>query len=145
MKSTMKSFLNFAIDNLDELIPYIINGNLNIRIHRDITGEMWVGGGLTLTLKVVQITGAGQPLHSTFSFVIVLTDKLLLKIVSDEYLRGTTFVAALPRYDIISYRLLPEYSSNLSKRHSIGPLNNSLRKEVLSPICLASCKLPVRI
>ncbi len=38
-----EEFLGFAIDNLDELISYIINGNLNIRIHRDITGEMWSG------------------------------------------------------------------------------------------------------
>ena len=36
-------FLEFAIDNLDELFTHIINGNLNIRIHRDITGEMWFG------------------------------------------------------------------------------------------------------
>ncbi len=38
-----EEFLEFAIDNLDELFSYIINGNLNIRIHRDITGEMWFG------------------------------------------------------------------------------------------------------
>ena len=38
-------FLEFAIDNLDELFTHIINGNLNIRIHRDITGEMWFGVG----------------------------------------------------------------------------------------------------
>ena len=43
MKLKMKSFLNFAIENLEELSSYIINGNLNIRIHRDITGEMWFG------------------------------------------------------------------------------------------------------
>ncbi len=36
-------FLEYAIENLDELSSYIINGNLNIRIHRDITGEMWFG------------------------------------------------------------------------------------------------------
>jgi hypothetical protein len=36
-------FLNFAIDNLEELFSHIINGNLNIRIHRDITGDMWFG------------------------------------------------------------------------------------------------------
>ncbi len=36
-------FLGFAIENLDELFSHIINGNLNIRIHRDITGEMWFG------------------------------------------------------------------------------------------------------
>ncbi len=34
-------FLEFAIENLDELFSYIINGNLNIKIHRDITGDMW--------------------------------------------------------------------------------------------------------
>ncbi len=31
-------FLEFTIDNLVELSSYIINGNLNIRIHKDITG-----------------------------------------------------------------------------------------------------------
>ncbi len=36
-------FLEFAIENLDELFSYIINGNLNIRIHRDVTGEIWFG------------------------------------------------------------------------------------------------------
>ncbi len=36
-----EEFLSFAIDNLEELFSYIINGNLNIWIHRDITGEMW--------------------------------------------------------------------------------------------------------
>ena len=38
-------FLEFAIENLDELFSYIINGNLNIRKHRDKTGEMWFGVG----------------------------------------------------------------------------------------------------
>ncbi len=38
-----EEFLEFAIENLEELFSYIINGNLNIRIHRDITGEMWFG------------------------------------------------------------------------------------------------------
>ena len=38
-----EEFLNFAIDNFDELFSYIIEGNLNIRIHRDIEGEMWFG------------------------------------------------------------------------------------------------------
>jgi hypothetical protein len=33
-----EEFLEFAIENLEELSSYIINGNLNIRIHRDITG-----------------------------------------------------------------------------------------------------------
>jgi hypothetical protein len=36
-----EEFLHFAIDNLEELCSYIINGNSNIRIHRDITGEVW--------------------------------------------------------------------------------------------------------
>ena len=40
-----EEFLDFAIDNLEELFSYIINGNLNIRIHRDITGDMWFGVG----------------------------------------------------------------------------------------------------
>jgi hypothetical protein len=38
-----EEFFDFALDNLEELTSYIIKGNLNIRIHRDITGEMWVG------------------------------------------------------------------------------------------------------
>ncbi len=38
-------FLEFAIENLDEILSYTINGYLNIRIHRDITGEMWFGEG----------------------------------------------------------------------------------------------------
>ncbi len=36
-----EEFFEFAIDNLEELFSYITNGYLNIRIHRDITGEMW--------------------------------------------------------------------------------------------------------
>ena len=36
-------FLEFAIDNLEELLSYIAQGNLHIRAHRDITGEMWFG------------------------------------------------------------------------------------------------------
>ncbi len=38
-------FLEFVIENLDELFSYIINGNLNNRAQRDITGEMWFGVG----------------------------------------------------------------------------------------------------
>ena len=33
-------FLGFAIENFSELLSYIATDNLNIRIHRDITGEM---------------------------------------------------------------------------------------------------------
>ncbi len=40
-----EEFLDFAIDNLEELSSYIINGNLNIRIQRDITGEVYLGCG----------------------------------------------------------------------------------------------------
>ncbi len=32
-----------AIENLSEMFWYIARGNLNIRIQRDITGEMWFG------------------------------------------------------------------------------------------------------
>ncbi len=38
-----EEFFDFSIDNLEELSSYIIKGNLNIRIHRDITGEIWFG------------------------------------------------------------------------------------------------------
>ena len=38
-------FLAFAIENHSELFGYIVQGNLNIRIHQDITGEMWFGVG----------------------------------------------------------------------------------------------------
>ncbi len=34
-------FLNFAVDNISELFGYLATGRVNIRIHRDITGEMW--------------------------------------------------------------------------------------------------------
>ncbi len=37
--------LGFAIDNMEELLSYIVKGNLNIRIHRDVTGDMWFGLG----------------------------------------------------------------------------------------------------
>ena len=38
-------FLEFAITNFSEMMGYIVKGNLNIRIHRDITGKMWFGVG----------------------------------------------------------------------------------------------------
>jgi hypothetical protein len=34
-------FFEFAIENFSAMMGYIAIGNLNIRIHRDITGEMW--------------------------------------------------------------------------------------------------------
>ena len=40
-----EELLDFAIDNLEELLSYIAKGNLDIRIHRDITGEIWFGVG----------------------------------------------------------------------------------------------------
>ncbi len=39
-----KGHLDFAIENLEELLSYIVKGNLNIRIHRDSTEEMCLGG-----------------------------------------------------------------------------------------------------
>ncbi len=38
-------FLEFAIENYSEMFGYINTGRVNIRIHRDITGEMWFGVG----------------------------------------------------------------------------------------------------
>jgi hypothetical protein len=38
-------FLEFAIGNYSEMFGYIATGRVNIRIHRDITGEMWFGVG----------------------------------------------------------------------------------------------------
>ncbi len=38
-------FLDFAIENFTEMFWYIVKGNLNIRIHRDITEEIWFGVG----------------------------------------------------------------------------------------------------
>jgi hypothetical protein len=37
-------FLEFAIENFSEMMEYIVQGNLNIGTHRDITGEVgfWV-------------------------------------------------------------------------------------------------------
>jgi hypothetical protein len=33
-----EEFLEFAIENFSEMMGYIAQGNLNIKIHRDITG-----------------------------------------------------------------------------------------------------------
>ncbi len=38
-------FLEFAIENYSEMFGYINTGRANIRIHRDIEGEMWFGVG----------------------------------------------------------------------------------------------------
>jgi len=45
------------IENLEELSSYIINGNLNIRTHRDITGQIWLGGGCLAITPSVRKTG----------------------------------------------------------------------------------------
>ncbi len=36
-------FLNFAVENISELFGYLATGRVNIRIHGDVTGEMWFG------------------------------------------------------------------------------------------------------
>ncbi len=38
-------FLEFAVENISELFGYLATGRVNIRIHRDVTGEMWFGVG----------------------------------------------------------------------------------------------------
>ncbi len=38
-------FLNFAIEHYSEMFGYINTGRVNIRIHRDIEGNMWFGVG----------------------------------------------------------------------------------------------------
>ncbi len=38
-------FLEFAVENISELFGYLATGRVNIRICRDITGEMWFGVG----------------------------------------------------------------------------------------------------
>ncbi len=38
-------FLNYAVENISKLFGYIATGRVNIRICRDIEGNMWVGLG----------------------------------------------------------------------------------------------------
>ncbi len=38
-------FLNFAVYNISELFGYLASGRVNIRICRNITGEIWFGVG----------------------------------------------------------------------------------------------------
>ncbi len=40
-----EEFLAFAIENYSELFGYLATGRVNIRTHRDVTGEMWFGVG----------------------------------------------------------------------------------------------------
>ncbi len=35
--------LNFAVKNISELFGYLATGRVNVRICRDITGEIWFG------------------------------------------------------------------------------------------------------
>ncbi len=37
--------LNFAVESISELFGYLATGRVNIRICRDITGEIWFGVG----------------------------------------------------------------------------------------------------
>jgi hypothetical protein len=37
--------LNFAVEHISELFGYLATGRVNIRIHRDVTGDMWFGVG----------------------------------------------------------------------------------------------------
>ena len=38
-----EEFPEFAIENISEIFGQIAQGDLNIRIHRDIAVEMWFG------------------------------------------------------------------------------------------------------
>lgn len=42
---TDPELLEFATDNLNELLSYIESGRVNIRIHRNSAGEIWFGMG----------------------------------------------------------------------------------------------------
>jgi hypothetical protein len=45
IKNLFKAVFKLTIDNFSVLFSYIDSGNLNIRICRDITGEIWFGVG----------------------------------------------------------------------------------------------------
>ncbi len=40
-----KEIQSFAIENYNEMFGYINIGRINIRIHRNIEGKMWLGVG----------------------------------------------------------------------------------------------------
>jgi hypothetical protein len=40
-----QEFLDFAVYNISELFGYLATGRVNIRICKDITGEIWFGVG----------------------------------------------------------------------------------------------------
>ncbi len=43
-------FLNFAVENISELFGYLATGRVNIRIHRDVTGEIWFGVIMSISI-----------------------------------------------------------------------------------------------
>jgi hypothetical protein len=45
LSQSLRSVAIILLTNLSEMMGYIAKGNLNIRMHRDITGEMWFGVG----------------------------------------------------------------------------------------------------
>ncbi len=49
-------FLEFAIENISELFGYLATGRVNIRICRDIEGEMWFGVGIKHELLFPKLT-----------------------------------------------------------------------------------------
>ncbi len=57
--------LAFAIENHSELFGYIFQGNLNIRIHRNITGEMWFGVGWGKIVYIINMLLLFYSLKST--------------------------------------------------------------------------------
>jgi hypothetical protein len=42
---SIKTGLNVYTENYSVMFGYINTGRVNIRIHRDVTGEMWFGVG----------------------------------------------------------------------------------------------------
>jgi len=57
-------FLEFTIDNFCELLSYIATDNLNIRIHRDITGEMWANPNSDLKGDTYNVDGLTNSLRT---------------------------------------------------------------------------------
>ncbi len=53
--------LNFAVENISELFGYIATGRVNIRIHRDVTGEMWFGGGRVFLFNLLILNMSVTP------------------------------------------------------------------------------------
>jgi hypothetical protein len=47
-------FLEFVLENFSETIGYVAQGKINIRTHRDNTGEMWFVDGVVIKRKFIQ-------------------------------------------------------------------------------------------